>query len=204
VTRKVLDVGALPAGGFGHRAPLWWGIMLAVAIEATMLLLLAIGYGYIRDRTAPWPPVLAPRLVAWIATVDLALLVLSAVPMQLASRAAVRDRARGMRNGLLVATGLGIASLLCRWAIFERLPFRWDANAYASAVWALIGLQSFHVLTGVVDNALFLARLAARPVTLARRIEVQASTPLWYFVIAGAALVWALVFVEIFVHGGAR
>ena len=199
--RRVLDVSELGTLAFGHRDPLWWGVWLLIAIEATMLVLLAISYFYLRDRVAPWPPDLGPRSLAWIATAELALLLVSLWPMHEASAAAVRGSVRGMRRGLLLATLLGIAAGACRIAIFAALTFRWDADAYGSVVWTLLGFQTLHLIAGVGENGVFTALLFVGPVEEKHRVDVNVSTPLWYFVIAGEVLLYLVVFGEIWLTG---
>jgi cytochrome c oxidase subunit III len=201
VKRRFVDVGALPTIAFGHRDPLWWATLLLVAIEGTMLLLLAIAYFYVRDRTSPWPPTLSPRWLAWLATAELAALVASAAPMFLAGRAAERGSVVGMRRGLIVATLFGVVAAGCRWVLFRELPFRWDAHAYGSVVWMLLGTQAVHGLTGLGENLLFIALLYRGPVEQKHRVDVHVTSLLWYFVIAGSALLWAVVFAEIFLTG---
>jgi heme/copper-type cytochrome/quinol oxidase subunit 3 len=195
--RRVIDVGELPTHAFGARDPLWWGVILLVAIESTMLVLLAVSYFYIRSRTTPFPPVIVPRTIAWIATVEVAVWIASALPTYRASRAAIAGDVRGMRRQLTIATALGIIAVALRWYEIHLLPMRWDSHAYGSVVWATLGMQWVHGLTGIGENLLYIALLWIGPVEHKHRVDVEVSTPLWYFVIAGAALAWAVVFLEV-------
>jgi heme/copper-type cytochrome/quinol oxidase subunit 3 len=197
----VLEVGELPTHAFGHRDPLWWGVILLVCIEGTMLVLLTLSYFYLRDRMTPWPVEPVPARLAWIGTAELALWLASIAPMHRAARAAVQGSVRGMRVGLIVSTLPAIGALVCRYLILDGLPFRWDANAYASVVWTLLGLQWLHGLTGAGENLLYIVLLFRGPVEQKHRVDIQVSTPLWYFVIAGALLVWAVVFIDPLLRG---
>ena len=51
-----LDVSHLPTCAFGHRDPLWWGIILAIAIETTAFAIGWATYLYLRMQEATWPP----------------------------------------------------------------------------------------------------------------------------------------------------
>jgi cytochrome c oxidase subunit III len=197
VKQRVIDVAGLPAHAFGHRDPLWWAVILLVAIEGTMLALLAVSYFYIRDRTTPFPPVAVPRSIAWIATLELVLWIASAVPTYASGRAAIAGDVRRMRRQLILATALGVVALALRWYEIHLLPFRWDSHAYGSIVWALLGLQWVHGLTGVGEDLLYVVLLFVGPVEDKHRVDIEVSTPLWYFVIAGAALAWLVVFLEV-------
>jgi heme/copper-type cytochrome/quinol oxidase subunit 3 len=195
--QRALDVSGLPTHAFGHRDPLWWAVVLLVAIEGTMLVLLAVSYFYIRDRTTPFPPAHVAHRIAWIATLELAVWIASAVPTYWSGRAAIAGDVQGMRRHLIAATLLGVVAASLRWYEFHLLPFRWDAHAYGSVVWAFLGLQWTHALTGIGENLLYIAVLLIGPVEHKHRVDIEVSTPLWYFVIAGAALAWAVVFLEV-------
>jgi cytochrome c oxidase subunit 3 len=200
VRRRVIDVAELPTHAFGPSDPLWWGVGLLVAIEGTMLVLLAVSYFYIRSRTSPFPPVAVPRRIAVIGLVEVALWLVSALPTWRSGRAAIAGDLRGMRRQLAAATALGLIAAALRWYEVHLLPFRWDSHAYGSVVWALLGLQWIHGLTGIGENLLYLVLLKKGPVEDKHRSDVEVSTPLWYFVVAGAALAWLVVFLEVAVQ----
>jgi cytochrome c oxidase subunit 3 len=105
-----------------------------------------------------------------------------------------------MRLHLILATALGLVAATLRWYEIHCLPFRWDSHAYGSVVWALLGLQWLHQLTGIGENALFVALLWIGPIEDKHRADIEVSTLLWYFVIAGAALTWAVIFLEVLVR----
>ncbi len=195
--RRVLDVSPLPTHAFGARAPLWWAVMLMIAIEGTMLVLLAVSYFYIRGRTEPFAPVHVAHRIAWIATLELAIWLVSIAPTYAEGRAAIAGDVRRMRLHLIAASLLGIVALALRWYEFHLLPFRWDSHAYGSVVWAFLGLQWVHGLTGVGENLVYIAVLTKGPIEDKHRVDVEVSTPLWYFVVGGAALAWAVIFLEV-------
>jgi cytochrome c oxidase subunit 3 len=199
VKRRVIDVADLPGHAFGPRDTLWWAVSLLVAIEGTMLVLLAVSYFYIRGRTTPFPPVTVPRGIAVIALVEVVVWIASAVPTYRAGRAAIAGRFGAMRRQLIIATALGAVAVALRWYEVHLLPYRWDSHAYGSVVWALLGLQWLHGLTGVGENLLYLVLFFVGPVEDKHRIDVEVSTPLWYFVVAGAVLTWVVVFLEVLV-----
>jgi cytochrome c oxidase subunit I+III len=199
VKRRVIEVSQLPAHAFGARDPLWWAVGLLVAIEGTMLVLLVVSYFYIRSRTSPFPPVAVGRPIAVIGMVEVVVWLASAVPTYLSGRAAIAGDVPRMRRYLIAATALGVVAAALRWYEVHLLPFRWDSHAYGSVVWALLGLQWIHALTGLGENLLYIALLYRGPVEDKHRVDVEVSTPLWYFVIAGAVVVWAVVFLEVLV-----
>lgn len=201
--RRALDVSALPTVAFGPRDPLWWSVALLIAIEGTMLALLAISYFYVRDRTDPFPPSPIGRDVAWIAALDVALWIASAWPQRRATKAAVRGELGGMRRNLLAATALALAAVCVRVWLFHRLPFAWDDHAYGSVVWGLLGVQWVHGVSAVLEDLTFVVLLFVGPVEDKHRVDIEVSSLLVYFVVAGAILMWLVVFLEVMI-GGAR
>jgi cytochrome c oxidase subunit 3 len=199
--RRVLDVSSLGSTCFGPRDPLWWGVMLLIAIEGTMLVLLAIAYFYISDRTLPFPPTHMSERVAWIATADMACWLIACIPQHLASRAAIRADLRGMRLHLLLGTVFALLGLACRFWLFGELPFRWDSHAYGSVVWGLLVTHFLHALTGMGEDALYVVLTFIGPIEDKHRVDIEVSSPMVYFVAAGSVLVWAIVFLEILVAG---
>jgi cytochrome c oxidase subunit III len=199
--KKAVDVSRLAMIQFGHHDPLWWAVMLVIAIEGTMLALLSVAYVYVADRTTPFPPTHMGRDVALIATLELLLWFAALWPMHRASKAAIAGSVPGMRRSMIAATLIGLAAVLVRLWIFDRLPFRWDAHAYGSVVWALLGLQWLHGLTSVGENVLYVILLYRGPFEDKHRVDVEVTTPLWYFTAAGTLLVWALVFGELLIRG---
>lgn len=195
--RRAIDVSKLPTHAFGARDPLWWAVTLLVAIEGSMLVLLAVSYFYVRSRTAPFPPVEVPRAIAAVAAVEVALWIASALPTYRAGRAAIAGDLAAMRRQLIAATVLGAIAAALRWYEVHLLPLRWDSHAYGSVVWALLGLQWIHGLTGIGENLVYIVLLYVGPVEDKHRVDVEVSTPLWYFVVAGAVLAWAVVFLEV-------
>lgn len=57
-----------------------------------------------------------------------------------------------MRLWIVVMCLLGLAPLAVRAFEFAQLNVRWDANAYGSILWVMLGLHTAHLLTDVVDT----------------------------------------------------
>jgi cytochrome c oxidase subunit III len=200
--RRTLDVSGLPHTVFGPRDPLWWGVMCLIAIESTMLVLLAVSYVYVSDRTQPFPPTHMGTGIAWVGTIELLFWIASGVPQHLSSKHAVAGNLRGMRRTLAVACLLAVIGCALRVWVFHMLPFRWDDHAYGSVVWGLLAVQWLHGLTGVCEDLVYVVLLFVGPVEDKHRVDIEASTPLVYFVIAGGVLVWAIMFLPLFLGGG--
>lgn len=182
--RPTLDVSHLPSVVFGSRAPLWWGVAGIMAIEGTMFAILAASYFYLRGGADVWPPPGTIHPGLGITTANLAILLLSAIPMHLTAKAAEREDIPAIRNWLIVSTVLMVAFLAVRWLILSRLTFLWNSHAYGSLVWTTIGLHTLHVVTDVVENLLLIAVLIKGPVEDKLMVDLRLNTLYWYFVVA--------------------
>ncbi|HKI04352.1 MAG TPA: cytochrome c oxidase subunit 3 [Thermoanaerobaculia bacterium] len=196
--RTALDVSHLPTTVFGSRAPLWWGAVGIMTIEGTMFAIMAACYFYLRGGAEVWPPpdVVHPGL--GITTLNLAILLVSMVPMHLVSKAAVREDLPAARRWLIVATLLMVASLALRWFILQRLTFLWNSHAYGSVVWTTAGLHTLHVITGTIENLLFITLLTRGPVEDKHMTDLRLNSLYWYFV----ALSWVPFYCIFFLDPG--
>jgi cytochrome c oxidase subunit III len=189
----VVDVSRLPTYAFGHRSLLWWGTMGFVVIEGTLFALLISSYLYLRARSQTWPLGAYPPLLLW-GTCNLALLLLSAVPNQLAKNAAERLDLRATRRWLVVCLIFGLGFIWVRWQEFQALNVWWDTNAYGSIVWTLLAFHTFHLLTDEADSAVLTALLFIGPLEESRFVDVSESAMYWYFVVAA----WLPIYVVLY------
>ncbi|HMI88814.1 MAG TPA: hypothetical protein VK550_32265 [Polyangiaceae bacterium] len=196
MTRTGLDVSALPEFAFGARDPMYWGTALLIAIETTMIAMLVSGYFYIRGKFVPWPPVPLSGTARWVGAAELLILIGSAVPNFKTGEAAMRCDLRKTRRWLAVLSILGLFAALGRVAQFATLGFRWDANAYASMVYALIGLHATHLLLGVGENFLFLFCMFRGPIEKKFMVDVYVNSIYWYFAVGGWLVTYAVVYLE--------
>ncbi|HYJ31686.1 MAG TPA: hypothetical protein VE326_00535 [Candidatus Binatia bacterium] len=97
-SEPTLDVSNLPASSLDDETPLWWGNVIAMAVETTILSLLLMCYFYLRKNFHLWPPpyvdslrpMLRPSPKLLLATINTVLLVASCWPMARADREARR------------------------------------------------------------------------------------------------------------------
>lgn len=180
----IVDVSTLPRHAVGPRAPLWWGTVLLIAIEATCFAVLFNAYLYIRNNFTEWPP--NERLLGLPGGISAALLSVSLIPTWMYRRAAFAERFGAMRRWLVVATALCL--VCCLWRIWEirAVPFPWTGNAYASVIWTSLGMHTLEIVTGAVES-LFLCFILFRPRVEMKSFEdVEASALFWFF----SVLVW--------------
>jgi len=180
---RTLDVSSLPAGAFGARSLMWWGTAGIMLIEGQAFAL-AIGvYFYMRTLTPAWPPdgVAQPALL-W-GTLNTVVLLLSAIPNQLARRAAERIDLNAVRLWMVVCLLCAVAFNAIRVLEFQHLGVSWTRNAYGSAVWLLLGLHTTHIVTDFLDSAVLTLLMFVGPIEEKRYVDVSENAVYWYFVV---------------------
>ena len=194
MSRTAIDVSPLPEHAFGHRSLLWWGTLGLIAIEGTVFALLIVSYLYLKGRNAEWPPAgVAPPAVFW-GTVNTLILLASAVPNELAKRAGEQFALRRVQLWLVVCMIFGLAFNIVRIFEFMSLNVSFDSNAYGSAVWALLGFHTTHILTDWVDTGVLTVLMFTGPLNEHRFVDVSENAMYWYFVVISWLPIYALIY----------
>jgi heme/copper-type cytochrome/quinol oxidase subunit 3 len=176
-------VSVLPYAERRSRPTGWWGMALFVATEATLFGCLVGSYFYLRFQAVDWPPPGIEPKDPVVPLILVGVLVATSVPMQLASLAGRRGRARAA--WMLVLLALVVQA---GYFAFEIHDFRADLakftpqdNAYASIYYTLLGADHFHVAIGLLLNLWLVVRLLGG-LTNYRLIGLRAITLYWHAV----------------------
>ena len=188
-----LDVSGLPSYGFAHRSLMWWGNAGMMTIEGVAFGFMVVIYFYLRDISRVWPDAGSPPDLLW-GTLNLAVILVSAVPNSLAQEAALDRSLPRVRIWLYVCSAFGIALVAVRWFEFGALNVRWDDGAYGSVVWVLMGLHSFNLLTDVLDTFVLTAVTYSKPVEGKRFVDIAENCGYWYFVVLTWLPIYAVVY----------
>lgn len=185
----------LPHQLTGLTSPIIWGVILLVAIEATLLALFVVSYVYLWLGSPQWPPpgVGAPDLLS--PTVGQLLLLVSPLPAWLGLRALMRGR----RGPLLVGLPLGLllagGYLVLKTGEYARRAFGWDAHAYGSLDWTMSGYAALHVVVLLLAGG-FVWLLALRGhFHTGRYTGVQALLIYWLFVALGSLVFYGVQYI---------
>jgi cytochrome c oxidase subunit III len=191
-----IDVSGLPTFALGARTPIFWGVVLLMAIETTILALLVLSYFYIRGNFSSWPPTWPGDRAFRLATAGVLLLLASAIPNHLMGRALISHKVVRSRTLLIVTTMLGLAAFATRVLEFPRLQFRWDTHAYGSAVWGILGLNTFHQVSALLENLVMIVLLFVGPVEKKHVHDLQLGGYFWYWLLAMTVPLYAIVYLE--------
>jgi len=194
VSRSAIDVSPLPEFGFGHRSLLWWGTMGMIAIEGTVFALLMMSYIYLKGRNDHWPPAGVPAPAMMWGTINTLILLASTVPNEWTKRAAEKFQLRNVQIGLVLCMLFGLAFNVVRIFEFMSLNVSFDSNAYGSAVWALLGFHTVHILTDWVDTGVLTLLMFTGPINEHRFVDVSENAMYWYFVVLSWLPIYALIY----------
>jgi cytochrome c oxidase subunit I+III len=190
---RAIDVAALPDHAFGHKGLIWWGTVSFMVIEGSMFIMVLVAYFVLRTRVDQWPPSL-PYPDPTLGTINMIVLLASALPNHMAKRAAEAYDLRRVRLLMPIMLVFGLAFVSIRVFEFGSLNCRWDDNAYASIVWFIMGLHSIHLATDVADTAVLTALMFTSHVEPRRFVDVNENALYWDFVV----LSWIPVYLVIY------
>ncbi len=180
--KRELNVAGLPSVVFGHRSLIWWGTAGLMLIEGTMFAITVASYFFLRTRSSDWPPgLMPPRVTA--GTVNLVIFLLSLAPAIWTQKVAERGELVATRIGLVVMSLVGVANLVARVFEFPSLMSTWDANAYASITWMLLGLHTVHLATDWADTVVLAVLMFTDRVDGKRFMDSSENSDYWYFVV---------------------
>src|SRR5688572_17382945 len=161
--RLAMSVAHLPQTLYGYKAPLWWGILGALAVDSTVFVLMFASLFYLRMQEATWPPWgwSAPKTI--YGTVSLIILILTAWPQYRIDVDARRLDRPSVIKMLVVFFVICAAALVARTYEFIGLQVKWDSNAYGSITWGLLTLHTVHLVTSVAETGMVAAYVFVRP-----------------------------------------
>jgi cytochrome c oxidase subunit I+III len=168
-----------------------WGMALFLCSEITIFGTMISTYFYLESDDKVWPPAGIKPPSVTLPLVATAVLLLTSVPMFLASRAA----RRGARPAVLSLVSLALV-IQCAYLAAQILLFRHDLNqfrpqdtAYGSIYFTLLATHHAHVLLGLLLDVVVLVYVAVRGLTNYWLIAVRNLALFWHVVNGIAILV---------------
>lgn len=180
--RGAEEVAQLASQRLGFPAG-WWGMAMLIASEFTILAAMIGAYWYLRLRAPHWPPPGIPEPRVVVPLVLAGVLLLTSVPMQLASRAVRAGRLAATRLFLLLA--LVVQSGYFAYEVVDYgdqiHKTHITRDAYTSIYYTLLGADHAHVFIGILLSLWLLLKLA-RGLTMYRLNATVAIAWYWQFV----------------------
>jgi cytochrome c oxidase subunit III len=191
--RPLLDVSALPNVNFGVRSTTWLGTVGMMVIEGGVFALAVASYFYLHSRSETWPPGVLPPDLLW-GTINTAIFVLSIIPTEWYRRRARKGDTAAVQLGLVIASIIGLATLLVRYQELKYLNTDWSQTAYGSVVWLIMGLHVAHLLTDWVDSVVLTALFFSPHIEGKRFSDAEENASYWYFVV----ITWIPIYLVIY------
>ena len=190
---NALDVANLPSYGFRQRSLMWWGNAEMISIEGVGFGFMIVIYFYLRSLAETWPDDGGVPDLRW-GTVNLVLILLSALPNWYTGKAAIdRDVVR-VRRGLIACAVIGAGLCIVRWFEFTALNVRWDDGAYGSVLWVLLGIHTFNLVTDYCDTLVLTAVMFTKPLEGKRFVDIAENCGYWWFVVLTWIPIYAVVY----------
>jgi cytochrome c oxidase subunit 3 len=191
-----MDVSELPTYGFGTSSLMWWSTMGLMVIEGTVFAIGVMMYFYLRGTAATWPIEAGAPGLFW-GTVNTLVLLASLWPNEMAKRAAQREDLAAARWWLSACVLFSLVFLAVRALEFSTLNVSWNANAYGSIVWLLLGLHTTHLITDTIDTTVLAVLLFKGPFEDKRHVDVCENALYWYFVVASWLPIYAVIYLSV-------
>jgi len=202
IGRKTVDVGDLPSTLFDHRAPLWWGNLWGLAIETAVFGILVSVYFAVAMNLSPFPPPKVDRLPVlndslpdlFLPTITLVVLLLSVIPAVWLDVSARRMDERAVKILVIVTLVLNIVLIVLRAFEFKALHFRWDANAYGSITWTILGMHMLHLIVLAAEDVYVTVWTYARGLDQKHALDITVTAVYWYWIAGTWVLLYTLVY----------
>jgi heme/copper-type cytochrome/quinol oxidase subunit 3 len=161
----------------------WWGMVVFIATESTLFGALVGTYIYLRIQNAHWPPPNVPKTPVLTPTLLTAALVLTSIPMHIASRAAGSGRRETAWRATAIAFVVQLVYIVWQLHDYVHTVHVYDPkqSAWASVYVTLLGADHVHVLAGVLLSAWFVLRIWSR-LTHYRIVGLQTTAFYWHAV----------------------
>jgi len=202
IRRRTLDVSHLPATVFDTKSPLWWGNTLLLCIETAMFGILVAIYFTVAMNLSPFPP---PRVdqfpVLYDSSPDLCLPVIGLVVI-VASLApgvwldiSARRRNQGsVKLAIALTLAFNITAIIIRYYEFDSLHFKWDANAYGSITWMILGIHLLHMVALCGEDVFLMIWLFTKGLDDKHALDITVTAVYWYWIVGMWVILFPLVY----------
>jgi heme/copper-type cytochrome/quinol oxidase subunit 3 len=192
--RVIADVSGLPDVTFGPRSTNWWGTIGFMVTEGLTLVICAFAYLYLRKNFYHYPPDGGRLPSLLLPSIGVAVMLVSIIPMWLAARYARQLDLDRTRIALLVAIVIKFAIMVLRWYAFTALNTRWNANAYGSAAWVVMGFHTTLLILDLAEDIGLVAIMFGNRMRAMIFSDVVDDAIYWYFTVVSWIPLYVLLF----------
>jgi cytochrome c oxidase subunit III len=190
-----LDVSHLPTFASGSRAPLWWGILFLVIIEAIVFSTFIATYFYLRFHAPNWPPAGEPLPELLLPTINTLVLIGSSLAVYYADSGISKEGdVKRLKIGISLAIVFSATFLVLKVVEYHDSDYFWDTHAYGSIVWTMVIFHSAHVASVLLKGIVVLVMAFRGHFTRYRHLGVQVNGIYWHFVVG----IWIPLYLTIY------
>jgi cytochrome c oxidase subunit III len=190
-----IDVSRLPVFATGSRAPLWWGMIFLVFIEAVVFATFISTYFYFRFLSPYWPPAGEKLPELLLPTLNSLVLIGSSVAIYYADTGISKHGdVRRLKIGVAIAILLSMLFVALKVVEYYDSDYFWDSHAYGSIVWTIVVFHSSHVASVTLKGIVVLVLAFRGHFTKYRHLGVKINGIYWHFVV----LIWIPLFITIY------
>lgn len=184
----------LPSVLSGPRAPVWWAMILLIAIETTVFFTFISSYFYLWMLSPEWPPAGVDPPDLLLPVINTGVLLTSSMVVLWATKGIRQGKQKRLKWGIGIGAALEAVFFGIKMMVSTGLPFGWSSHAYGSIFATIDRLHSAHVVVAIL-MAVIIEILAIRGhFDEERLLGVEVVNLYWQFV----ALIWLPVFLVLF------
>lgn len=182
--RVALDVSHLPTHAFGSRDVMTWGTMGFMVIEGFTICLTIMVNVYLRKNFDAWPPEGIPRPSLVVPTIQVLVMLASLAVAHRIKQVSYAYDFEGVRRWL--TAGCAVSAIIVglrAWELTQSLNVRWDANAYGSAQWLVVGSHGSLLAIQLVEVIGMAGIFWLGPVEKKHFADAADVALYWYFIV---------------------
>jgi heme/copper-type cytochrome/quinol oxidase subunit 3 len=126
--------------------------------------------------------------------VTLVTLLVSVIPAVWLDLAARRMDEGAVKVLVVVTLIFNLALIVLRCFEFQALHFRWDANAYGSVTWTILGMHLIHFIVLAAEDIYLLFWAYARGLDQKHAVDITVTAVYWYWIAGTWVLLYILVY----------
>jgi heme/copper-type cytochrome/quinol oxidase subunit 3 len=116
------------------------------------------------------------------------------IPAVLIDVSARRNYRGAAQVGLVICLVFGVSAIVLRAYEFPAMKFRWDANAYGSIVWFMLGMHLVHLITLTLETFLLTVWCFVREFDMKHRLDITTISIYWYWVVGIWLVLYSIIY----------
>lgn len=191
---RVVPKETLPVLLTGAGAPVWWAMIVLVAIETTVFVTLISSYLFLRFTVPAWPPEGIPQPGLVLPLINTGVLLASSIAVFWGASGLKKGELRRLKIGVAIGIVMEVVFFGIKVVLSTGLEYGFTTHAYGSIFSTIDRLHTAHVVVAILMASVAEVLAIRGYFTQHRRLGIEAVNIYWQFV----AVIWIPVFVVLF------